>query len=226
MRSFCISDASSFAAAHLPTELIEPAFERALIWTAELLSTFFGHCRNPILAATSYARRRVRRGDLHSARLDLPPLQRITGPLAKSRDNQSPDYEKLSYFALKRLLKPSKPTTVYWPSASFARAHGAWTGTDKLPNPAQMAHAALCTATWLYLLCSDRRVALNCWTSEQELQFLRRRDGGSGPIPDGLIRRNGTTTAIEVLGAYPADWISHHVERFEQPSRGWEWALF
>jgi hypothetical protein len=222
MRRFFCQCTSEVALAHLSLDLLTAGLERTPVWSSAGLSRFFGHCRDPRSAAIRYARRRVRSGELLSARLDAVAIPPVSGPLATSRETPNPDCERLSYFSLQRLSSPARPTTVFWPSSQFARTRGRWTGSDSLPNPLQISHSLLCTAVWLHLLTETPDFALDAWTSERELQFQARRDARGGPIPDALIERDGETIAIEVLGKYPASWIEHHVAQFETHFDGWE----
>jgi len=222
MRSLLFAETQNSPAIDFGPGLLDAAFERVPVWTVPFLRPFFGQSPKPRVSATAYARRRVRSGELLSARLDASSIPPISAPLATSRDRSRPDFERLSYFALQRLASPARRTTVYWPSARFAREHGSWTGSDSLPNPLQISHSLLCTAVWLGVLLQSPQIALDAWTSERELQFQARRDGNGGPLPDALVERDGETIAIEVLGKYPASWIEHHVVQFESHFDGWE----
>jgi hypothetical protein len=222
MRSFLFTETQNSPAIDLGPGLLDAAFERVPDWTALLLGPFFRQSRKPCVSATAYARRRVRSGELLSARLDAVPIPHVSGPLATSRETPNPNFERLSYFALQRLSSPARPTTVYWPSSQFARTHGSWTGSDALPNPLQISHSLLCTAVWLHLLTETPDIALDAWTSERQLQFHARREGRGGPIPDALVERDAKTIAIEILGKYPANWIEHHVDQFETHFDAWE----
>lgn len=206
----------------LSPDLLVPAFERSAEWSAGLLSPFFGHCDSPRTAATKHLQRQVRAGWLRAAKLDVAAIPFVDGSLATSDDSTPPDYERLSYFALQRLSSSPQPTTVYWPSAAFARLHGRWTGSDRAPNPLQISHSLLCSTVWLRHLQLSPELALRDWISEREIHFRARQQGSTGPIPDALIERDGRTTAIEVLGKYPANWIRHHVEQFETTFDAWE----
>lgn len=225
MRSlyFDSSAASSKAAFGPPT--LCSAFCASQVWWVGQLAAFFGHCKSPLQAAARHANRLCRKGVLNGGKFDIVCPPDVDGLLASSGDMVLPNFEQISYLRLKQLSLSSQRTTIYWPSAAFGRAHALWAGTDSIPNPQQMSHGLLCTSVWLHFLSVSPGLALEHWTSEQEIKSVRGAEDALGPIPDAIVEREpGSKTAIEVVGKYPANWIQHHVDQFERSDefQGWE----
>ncbi len=190
------------------------AFCASNLWTAGLLGpAFFGHCRNPTRAAAAYLGRRLQSGLVASAVVDACPTPDVVEPLHAGRPGQAP-YRHLAREAEKRWAVPSVPQRVYWATSRFARLYGTWTGQDEFRRPELASHDLLLSAVWLVYLRRNPEIALRHWKSERRLEFAHRRGRRLRSIPDALITTPRRTSAVEVLGQYPAEWIAHHCRRF------------
>jgi hypothetical protein len=206
------------------------AFCASVLWTASQLVFFFRDCDDPQSAARAHLRRRENEGLVRSAVVDAYPTPELTKPLHIHRPGRpAPDFDKLAYVLEKRWAVPAATIRVYFPTRIFARLHGTWTGCDTIPEPNKASHNLLVSSVWLIYLQRCPELALYHWTAERRLQFEHRRGRHLGPIPDGLIRGDRHTTAVEVGGRYPAAAIRRHAKRFSNArcSRGpWHWVLW
>ena len=207
------------------------AFCSSAIWTGAQIAYFFRHCRDPRRSAAAWLTRRVKDGLLKTVVVDTYRVPQLSRPLHIHRPGwPKPDFHKLAYELELRWSVNSIPTRVYFPSRVFGRVHGTWTGCNLVPEPNKAAHNLLVSSVWLIYLKQNPDLALYHWTADRRLQFEHRRGRHSGPIPDGLIRTERRTTAIEVGGRYPEATIRRHAERVgrarSETGRAWHWVLW
>jgi len=210
------------------SERLNPAgaFCASRCWTAEQLGAgFFRHCRQPTRAATAFLRRGIQNGWYASAAVDCCPPDPLSEPLYVGHPFQEPEsYHRLAYIAERRRSVPSTPQRVYWATPKFSQRYGSWAGEDQLSRPELASHDLLLSAVWLVYLREHPEIALRHWKSEQRLQQEHRLRKRLPSIPDALIVTPKRSTAVEVLGRYPAEWIAHHCRRFRQA--GWHVAIW
>ena len=210
--------------ARIPT--VADAFLASARWTpAQIGRGFFAHCKNPTRAAIAHLVREERRGLYASRIVDSCPVPTVAEPLYFGPPNRQPDdYGHLSYVAEQRRMVASIPQRIFWATSIFAGLYGTWAGHDELVRPELVSHDLLLSDVWLRYLERDARTATENWKSEQQLQWEHRNGVRLPSIPDALITKPHRTTAIEVLGRYPASWIAHHCKRFRKAN--WHIAIW
>lgn len=176
----------------LQRTLLQTGLTLNLAWTRRLLTHFFPQSANPESAAAAFARRYEDCGLLHSALIDCQEATIGNGPLCASWMEQY-DVDGVAYALEQRFSGESKPTRIYWPSETFARRFGSWTGAACYPCPHKVSHDLLVTEVWLRFLKTRPQVALTAWTSERELQWTRNGQASRGPTPDALITESNST---------------------------------
>lgn len=180
-------------------------------------------------AAVSYratrmrAERLIQQGLLCTAVLDCQQITLGDEPLMRSTDERF-DVHRAAYQLEQRFAGASRPVRIYWPSRMFAGRYGSWTGSDQYPCPQKISHDLIVTEVWLKYLRLQPTLALFHWQSER---FLVSNAGSMGEvisIPDAAICVGDCFKAIEIGGNYPASWIQHHIDRFQQA--GWDWEIW
>ncbi len=209
-------------------EITQPRLAFALtqshLWTPPLLSPWFSTTRDPHRAAEAFLKRQVARGLMATIVADAVLVELPDQPLATSLDSRL-DADALAYRLNQRWMQPANPIRVYWPTTAFARMFGSWTGTDSATCFHKIGHDLLVTAvTLFYLRTLPAESFGQAWTSEPKLQFDAKSGRWAGPLPDALKCDEHGMTAVEIGGHYPADWIRHHVRRFERA--GWSWEIW
>lgn len=203
---------------------IDFALGQSRLWTALLLLPWFSSARNPLRSAEAFLKRQVARGLLATLVADAVLTELPKQPLASSLDSDF-NADALAYRLSQRWSQAPSRIRVYWPTSAFARLFGSWTGTDSAPCLHKIGHDLLVTAVTLsYLRTLSAEAFLQTWTTEQKLQFDAKAGRWTGPLPDALKSDEQRITAVEIGGYYPADWIRHHVRRFERA--GWCWEIW
>ncbi|MDZ4780709.1 MAG: hypothetical protein SGJ19_10685 [Planctomycetia bacterium] len=207
-----------------PQALRQQAFVQCFTWSIEHMAALHGEARNPFRAARAFAHRMERKNFLHSDLIDCQRVEIGERPLCTSQCSTC-DIDRIAYQLERRFSGNSKPTRIFWPSTEFARRFGTWTGSDCYPCPHKVSHDLIVTSVWLGLLKAAPEVACNAWTSERLLMASAATSARRGPMPDAAICDEGKVhIAIEIGGNYPASWLRHHIERFEQA--GWDWEIW
>lgn len=203
---------------------IEFALAQSRVWTAPLVSPWFFSSRDPVRAADAFLKRQTAAGLLGTLVADTVVAALPSQPLASSADFVL-NVDALAYELHQRWTQPSARVRIFWPSAAFARRYGRWTGSNQEPCFHKIGHDLLVSAvTVSHLLDGSENEFADTWISEQKLQFEARRGRWSGPLPDALMVSEHGTTAVEIGGHYPSDWLRHHVRRFERT--GWDWVIW
>jgi hypothetical protein len=192
-------------------------------WTAWQMSQLINAGAPGVRAARMRAERLVQKGLLCTAVLDSQQITLDDEPLMRSTDERF-DVHRAAYQLEQRFAGASRPVRIYWPSRMFAGRYGSWTGSDRYPCPHKISHDLIVTDVWLKYLRFQPTLALLHWQSERFLISTAASMEKVISLPDAAICVGDCFKAIEIGGNYPASWIQHHIDRFQQS--GWAWEIW